>query len=208
MDHDQVSQARLADSSTGPKGNPASLPIDGRSSIYMLFAKLFSAMESSRDSQNPIRFLSRYDSSACNIKESSIWTAIGQTPWSTPASPWYHMFNGFPFQALRKAAELEEYTLTDFGTWCAMESPVRDALTVFAQGKDDEKDPLLNPAHLMVGCDVKNEDIANAFADWMIREDGGQEVVTGFKKNGYDLYSGAPKGLDPLATVNGYMKPQ
>ena len=41
------------------------------------------------------------------------------------------MLNDFPFQAIRKAAELGEYTLTDFGTWCAVESTVRDELEIF-----------------------------------------------------------------------------
>ena len=41
------------------------------------------------------------------------------------------MLKDFPFQAIRKAAELGEYTLTDRGTWCAIESTVRDELTTF-----------------------------------------------------------------------------
>ena len=41
------------------------------------------------------------------------------------------MLNDFPFQAIRKAADLGEYTLTDRGTWCAIESSVREKLTVF-----------------------------------------------------------------------------
>lgn len=41
------------------------------------------------------------------------------------------MLNDFPFQAIRKAAELGEYTLTDFGTWCTIEPSVKDKLTVF-----------------------------------------------------------------------------
>ena len=45
--------------STGPKNNPAKLPTDGTSSIYILLTKLFSAMEGAKDSQSPIKFLSR-----------------------------------------------------------------------------------------------------------------------------------------------------
>ncbi|KAK3176578.1 hypothetical protein OEA41_007901 [Lepraria neglecta] len=185
----------------GPKANPANLPTDGRSSIYVLLTKLFSAMEDSKGSQTPIKFLSRYDSSACNITESTLWSTIGQTPWAPPVSPWYHMLKDFPFQAIRKAAELGEYTLTDRGTWCAIESTVRDELTIFAQGKDDEDDPLLNPAHLLVGTHAKNKAMANCFADWMIREDGGQRVIKEFRRNGYDLYTIAPVGVNPLGKL-------
>ncbi|MCJ1280008.1 hypothetical protein MMC21_007833 [Puttea exsequens] len=189
----------------GPKDNPAKLPTDKKSNIYTLLTKLFSALENSKTEKKPIKFLSRYDSSANNIKESSLWATIGQTPWAPPLAPWYHELIDFPFQAIRKAAELSEYTLTDFGTWCAIESTVRDALTIYAQGKDDENDPLLNPAHLLVGTNAENKAMANKFADWMIREDGGQKVIDGFQKNGVDLYTTAPKGVNPLGKVKGLL---
>lgn len=41
------------------------------------------------------------------------------------------MLGDFPFQAIRQAAELGEHTITDFGTWCAIESDVRDKLDIF-----------------------------------------------------------------------------
>ena len=75
--------------------------------------------------------ITRYDASAGNITESSIWTTIGHTPWAKPSAAWYHMLGDFPFQAIRQAAVLNEYTLTDYGTWCAIESETRDKLTVF-----------------------------------------------------------------------------
>lgn len=82
--------------------------------------------------ENPnIRFLSRYDKSAANIKESSIWTAIGQTPWAHPYSSWYHRYIEFPFAALRAACALGEYTLTDKGTWLSIEEEIRDKMSVF-----------------------------------------------------------------------------
>ncbi|KAK4694773.1 hypothetical protein P7C71_g2859, partial [Lecanoromycetidae sp. Uapishka_2] len=189
----------------GPKENPAKLPTDRKANIYILLTKLFSALEKSKSSDKPFKFLSRYDSSAGNIKESALWATIGQTPWAPPVAPWYHMLVDFPFQAIRKAAELGEYTVTDYGTWCAIESPVRDALEIFAQGKDDEDDPLLNPAHLLVGSEAENKVMANKFADWMIKEDGGQKVIKGFQKNKVDLYTMAPQGIDPLGKIKGLL---
>ena len=35
--------------------------------------------------------------------------------------------------------------------------------------------------------------MANKFADWMVRPDGGQKVIKEFRRNGYDLYTTAPK---------------
>ena len=76
-----------------------------------------------------------------------------------------------------------------------------------AQGKDDEEDPLLNPAHLLVGTEAANKEMANKFADWMIKEDGGQKVIKEFQKNGIDLYTTAPVGVDPLGRVKGLLSP-
>lgn len=72
-----------------------------------------------------------FDKSASNICESKIWTTIGQTPWAHPYSTWYHQFIEFPFQALRVASKLGEYTLVDRGTWCSIEDGVTDKLEIF-----------------------------------------------------------------------------
>ena len=63
------------------------------------------------------------------------------------------------------------------------------------EGRDeDETDILLNPARVLVGRYGKNKSMANAFADWMVRDDGGQRVVEGFAVNGVVLYTKAPAG--------------
>ena len=49
--------------------------------------------------------------------------------------------------------------------------------------------------------------MANKFADWMIKEDGGQKVIKEFNKNGHNLYTTAPVGLDPLGKVSGLLGP-
>lgn len=67
----------------GPASNPAHLPLDGKGSIFELFARLYQGAVASGTS-DPIRFLSRFDKSANNILESRIWSSIGLTPWSSP----------------------------------------------------------------------------------------------------------------------------
>ncbi|KAB8302067.1 hypothetical protein EYC80_005518 [Monilinia laxa] len=173
----------------GPKENSAGLPLDTNNlTIYDLFSQLFMACI-----ENPnIRFLSRYDKSAANIKESSIWTTIGQTPWAHPYSSWYHRYVEFPFAALRAACALGEYTITDKGTWLSIEEEVREKMSIFKASTDDADDPLLNPAHILVGTRGKNIAMAHKFADWMIQRDGGQKVVEEFEVNGGILYSVAP----------------
>lgn len=117
----------------GPKSNPANLSISPESgpkeepTIFTLFSELFMAATAT----SSVKFLSRYDKSAGNIKESWIWSSIGQTPWAHPLSTWYHRYVEFPFQALKAASALGEYTLTDRGTWLAVEQHVRDEMDIF-----------------------------------------------------------------------------
>lgn len=116
------------EASAGPKSNPAHLPTDGTTPIETLFTQLFRAAVASN---NSIRFLSRFDKSATNIKESHVWATIGQTPWSYPYSFWYHVVPMFPFQALEAAAKLGEYSLVDWGTWNGVPGFVREEMMVF-----------------------------------------------------------------------------
>ena len=112
----------------GPKSNPAYLIVSSDTTIEELFSQLFRAAVSS---DNTVRFLSRYDKSATNIKESALWTSIGQTPWSFPFSFFYHISPEFPFQALATAAKLQEYTLVDRGTWYGVEPWIREEMQIF-----------------------------------------------------------------------------
>lgn len=114
--------------SEGPKDNPANLTLSQDATIETLFSQLFIAAIAS---DNSVRFLSRYDKSATNIKESAIWTSIGQTPWSYPFSPFYHISPQFPYEALATAAKLQEYTLIDRGTWYGVEPWIRDDLKIY-----------------------------------------------------------------------------
>ncbi|KAF2732257.1 extracellular solute-binding protein family 1 [Polyplosphaeria fusca] len=175
----------------GPKENPAS--ISNCSDVQTIFAKLYqSADKNSANTTVPTRWLSRYDKSATNMKESQLWLSIGQVPWSMPYSTWYHQFIAFPVQALTTAVQLKEYTLTDRATYLSISPEVASQTVIFKASSDDADDPLLNPAHLLVGKKTQNETLAYHFADWATGVNG-QKVITDFKKNGQQLYSGAPK---------------
>lgn len=61
------------------------------------------------------------------------------------------------------------------------------------EGKDDDRtDILLNPARALVGAYGENKAVADAFAEWISRPDGGQKVVSAFQQNGVVLYTKAP----------------
>lgn len=68
-------------------------------------------------------------------------------------------------------------------------------------GGDDEDDPLLNPAHALVSRDADNKPMANDFVDWLISDDGGQEVARTFMKGGVVLYSAAPSRKGSVAKL-------
>ena len=59
-------------------------------------------------------------------------------------------------------------------------------------GGDDEDDPMINPAHALIGTAGANRNVAHRFADWLAQPDGGQQVVAEFAVGGVRLYSRAP----------------
>jgi ABC-type tungstate transport system permease subunit len=115
----------------GPKANPADLTFKESASVQDQFAQIFLAATETAGSTRPVRFLSRFDKSAANIRESSLWAAIGQVPWAHPHATWYHQYQDSPLGALEAASALNQYTLTERGTWFALNDAARDRLEVF-----------------------------------------------------------------------------
>lgn len=95
------------------------------------FAQIFLAATETAASTRPVRFLSRFDKSAASIRESSLWAAIGQVPWAHPHASWYHQYQESPLGALEAASALNQYTLTEPGTWFALNDTARDKLEIF-----------------------------------------------------------------------------
>ncbi|KAI0518097.1 putative extracellular tungstate binding protein [Xylaria bambusicola] len=154
----------------GPAANPAN--ISGKDDITTIFSDLHAAAESDVVTDPSIKFLSRFDKSATNIKESVLWAGIGQ--------------------ALTAAIWLQEYTITDRGTILSLDAEMANRTVIYKAGTNDAEDPLLNPAHLLVGAKAPNPERAvAAFAEWVI-SDRGQDVIANFEKNGEKLYSAAP----------------
>ena len=114
-----------------------------------------------------------------------------QVPWATAYSTCYHQYVQYPLGALTAAILLQEYTLTDRGTFLSVPTNLTSQAVIYKAASDDASDPLLNPAHLLIGTKASNGDMALKFAQWAIGPKG-QAVITGFKKNGQQLYSGAP----------------
>ncbi|QRW10813.1 tungstate-binding protein [Ceratobasidium sp. AG-Ba] len=150
----------------------------------------------------PTRFLSRYDKSATNIKDSELFIRVGQVPWALAYSKWYHEYPRYPIDALQAASLLQEYTITDRGTWLSTDKTYTDKLTIYNEGRDtDPEDPLLNPAFFLTSTKscAQNKEMANAFLDWVV-SDAGQKAVAEFKQpNSTELlYTSAPTGSNQM----------
>ncbi|KAJ4490032.1 hypothetical protein J3R30DRAFT_3418351 [Lentinula aciculospora] len=180
----------------GPPSNPAGLSSEDL--VHDIFTKIVA--NGARDAlvppvsneRLPTRFLSRFDKSATNIKENDLFIGIGQVPWALPPAIWYHVYPQFPHEALKAASVLQEYTLTDRGTWLSSDKKVCDALKVFKgqtdleaskatilNGSEDDK-ALLNPCNSLLGTSPLDRDLATKFMKWLISPDGGQKVVREF----------------------------
>ena len=123
-----------------------------------------------------------------------------QIPWAYAYSKWYHQFPQFPVAALTAASLLQEYTLTDRGTYLTVKSQnasIAAQVAIYKAGGDqDPNDPLLNPASVLLGSKVcqANLELAQGFMTWMVDPNGGQAVVAGYMAPGVNeiLYSTAP----------------
>ncbi|KAG7100173.1 hypothetical protein E1B28_001952 [Marasmius oreades] len=186
----------------GPKSNPAQLmDNDSVSDVMNKIVMSGNADVAKPPSDRPAtRFLSRYDKSATNIKESELFISIGQVPWAYTYSTWYHQYPRFPLQALEAASVLSEYTLTDRGTWLSSAASVTDKLVIYQGAKnitttttDDKGNSavLLNPCTAVLAATTTNKEISDSFMDWLVSKDGGQQVVKDFQKNGQQLYTPA-----------------
>ncbi|KAL4866171.1 hypothetical protein BDV12DRAFT_187589 [Aspergillus spectabilis] len=174
----------------GPPSNPAKL--DPNSNVLDMIADLYTAAESETPTTPPVRFLSRYDKSATNIKDSELWIGIGQVPWASKYSTWYHQYVAYPTQALTAAAALQEYTLTDWGTYLTVDRNVQQQVVIYKRGTDDVKDLLLMPGHLLVGSKAKDPALAKDFAAWATGAEG-QALIKAFRsKTGEVIYTPAP----------------
>ncbi|QSS48746.1 extracellular tungstate binding protein [Histoplasma capsulatum var. duboisii H88] len=172
----------------GPRSNPAKL--NKKDKILKMISDIYKAAERGT-TEPPTRFLTRFDKSATNIKDSSLFIGIGQVPWATSAAKWYHQYIAYPIQALHAASMLEEYTITDRGTFLSVSQEVRDNIVIYKEGSDHADDPLLNPAHLLIGAQAQDLQLAKEFAKWVVGSRG-QKVILAFKKGGKQLYTGAP----------------
>lgn len=109
-------------------------------------------------------FASRGDDSGTHTKEQSLWNAAGLE--ANPTADWYKSLGQGMGDTLRFAAETRAYTITDRGTFLALQNNL-DGLEVMVGGHSivENQDPSLYNAYGVIPVNPnKNENINNELA--------------------------------------------
>jgi tungstate transport system substrate-binding protein len=156
----------------GPKGDPAK--VAGAKDAVQAFQAIAST-------QSP--FASRGDKSGTNTKELSIWASANITP--TKEMSWYNAIGQGMGDTLLFSNEKQAYTLSDRGTYLAMQTKLPSLVIVFGGNtlKENKDKNLLNPYGVMaVNTDKHpgvNYEMAMNFVNWIISPDT-QKLIGGF----------------------------
>ncbi|MCU0873621.1 MAG: substrate-binding domain-containing protein [Pirellulaceae bacterium] len=116
-------------------------------------------------------FFSRGDRSGTHAKELAVWSAAGLAPDRNAA--WYHSLGLGTREVLLAANEKRAYTLTDRGTWLALQAKLPELRVIF--GGDNpraNKDPELINRYAVIAVDSTahpgiNTALARRFAAWL-----------------------------------------
>ncbi len=126
-------------------------------------------------------FVSRGDDSGTHKKEQALWKAAGLVPRGS----WYREAGQGMGSVLRMADELRAYTLTDRGTYLAMEDKLELALLYAG-------DPaLMNPYHVIAVNPGRhphvNYDLARRFIAYLTGRRA-QQIIAGYRIRGEPLF--------------------
>ena len=134
-------------------------------------------------------FCSRGDDSGTHSREQGLWTDAGydyEEIDSRENSGWYLSLGKGMGDALRMASEIGGYTLSDEGTFFALEKELD--LVVLVSGDVELRNqysviPVNGSQHANV-----EEGLAEDFADWIVSPEV-QEMIDGYTKHGRTLFS-------------------
>ena len=132
------------------------------------------------------RFLSRGDDSGTHKRERHLWTEAGIDLGAASGS-WYLEAGQGMGASINLAVQLDAYLLSDISTWRAFGNKSNHRLLF-----KDTSDSLLNrysvltikPTH----CPSAEHNGANQFADWLISEEGQQQIAA-FLLDGQQMFT-------------------
>ncbi len=137
----------------------------------------------SRISAAGASFISRGDNSGTNVKELDLWAKVG----GKPTGRWYKEAGQGMGAVLTMTANLKAYTLSDRGTWLAMQDKL-PGLTIVCQGDPD----LFNPYGVMAVNPEKHPDVnymaAMMYIAWVTSVQG-QKIIREYTIAGQPLFT-------------------
>ncbi|HYM39454.1 MAG TPA: substrate-binding domain-containing protein [Thermoplasmata archaeon] len=158
----------------GPASDPAG--ISGLTNATTAFRKIW---------QTNSTFISRGDNSGTNVKELAIWARVGYTPTAADDS-WYLDTGQGMAATLTVASEKSAYTLTDDGTFYALQGSLK--LQILVAG-----DPFLfNQYHIIVVSPSLHPNVkvnpALEYAHWLVSPRG-QALIGAYEIGGHRLFT-------------------
>lgn len=134
------------------------------------------------------KFASRGDDSGTHKKEKELWTSAGYDytdEIDIPGNGWYYSVSAGMGDTLVRANELQAYTLSDEGTFCAFEGDLDLEIVL----REDEN--LLNQ-YSVIPIDPEkhshvNYDLSMDFVNWITSQEV-QDRIGDFEKDGHTLF--------------------
>ncbi|RUM40747.1 MAG: tungsten ABC transporter substrate-binding protein [Desulfocapsa sp.] len=160
----------------GPADDPAG--VKGTKEAADAFRKI-------RKSQS--LFSSRGDNSGTNMRENRIWASSGKMPHHN--DKWYISTGKGQAECIRLASEKHAYTITDRGTWLAMDDRKSLKLGIVLEG-----DPsLFNQYGVMIANPARHKGIdyrlAMNFVIWLTSQEGQQAIAAFTDSHGNALFT-------------------
>ena len=162
----------------GPLSDPAA--VAGLTSAQAAFAQIAAAQAA---------FVSRGDDSGTYSKEKSIWAAAIITPTASPTG-WYYSIGQGMGETLLFAHEKLAYTLTDRGTWLALQGKLPDLTELVGGGRlgeNADKSLLNRYGVIQVNPDKHpgvNAELAARFVDWLTSVET-QQLIADYGQDKY-----------------------
>ncbi|SMX35850.1 substrate-binding domain-containing protein [Maliponia aquimaris] len=157
----------------GPAGDPAG--VAGMTDVQAAMAQI---------AAGGALFASRGDDSGTHKKELELWTSAGVDP-ATASGDWYRSTGSGMGATLNTGIGMGAYVLTDRATWISFGN--KQDYTIAVEGDEDLFNQYgvipINPAK----CPSVKAEPAQAFADWLVSEEG-QAAIAGYKINDQQLF--------------------
>ena len=157
----------------GPAGDPAG--VGGMNDVQGAMAKI---------AQEGALFASRGDDSGTHKKEMALWSDTGVDP-TAASGDWYRETGSGMGATLNAGIGMGAYVMTDRATWISFEN--KQDYQIAVQGDEDMFNQYgvipVNPAK----CPSVNVDAAQAFADWLVSDEG-QDAIAAYKVADQQLF--------------------